>query len=386
MKVDQGLCLGVLVNPYAGLGGSVALKGSDGVQTREEALRRGATPQAPGRMSRALKALSAVSNVSVLTWGGDMGENSCWVAKVPCTVIGESPVPSSPDDTRAAAAALKAAGAELILFAGGDGTARDLVDAIGLGTPVLGTPVLGVPAGCKMHSAVYAVNPEAAGSLLAELAGGGLVALENAEVRDIDEAAFREGVVKARHYGELQVPAEARYLQQVKCGGREVEDLVITEVAAWVADTLEDDTWYLMGSGSTVAVVMEQLGLENTLLGVDLVRNGEVVAADLGAQQLLAHIGEGPAKAVITVIGGQGHLFGRGNQQFSPALIRHLGKDNIQILATRTKLETLGGRPLLVDSGDAALDKQLCGLWPVTTGYEDQILYRVGTNASLIES
>ena len=381
MKVDQGLCLGVLVNPYAGLGGSVALKGSDGVQTRDEALRRGAEPQAPARMSRALKALSTVSNVTVLTWGGDMGENSCRAANVPCTVIGESSMPSNPDDTRAAAAALKAAGAELILFAGGDGTARDLVDAIGLGTPVLG-----VPAGCKMHSAVYAVNPEAAGSLLAELAGGGLVALESAEVRDIDEAAFREGVVKARHYGELQVPAEARYLQQVKCGGREVEDLVITEVAAWVADSLEDDTWYLMGSGSTVAVVMEQLGLENTLLGVDLVRNGEVVAADLGARQLLEHIGDAPAKAVITVIGGQGHLFGRGNQQFSPALIRRLGKENIQILATRTKLETLEGRPLLVDSGDAELDKQLCGLWPVTTGYEDQILYRVGANASLIES
>ncbi len=376
MKVDQGLCLGVLVNPYAGLGGSVALKGSDGVQTRDEALRRGAEPQAPARMSRALKALSTVSNVTVLTWGGDMGENSCRAANVPCTVIGESSMPSNPDDTRAAAAALKAAGAELILFAGGDGTARDLVDAIGLGTPVLG-----VPAGCKMHSAVYAVNPEAAGSLLAELAGGGLVALESAEVRDIDEAAFREGVVKARHYGELQVPAEARYLQQVKCGGREVEDLVITEVAAWVADSLEDDTWYLMGSGSTVAVVMEQLGLENTLLGVDLVRNGEVVAADLGAQQLLERIGNEPANAVVTVIGGQGHLFGRGNQQFSPALIRRLGKENIQILATRTKLETLEGRPLLVDSGDPDLDKQLCGLWPVTTGYEDQILYRVSTEA-----
>ncbi len=376
MKVDQGLCLGVLVNPYAGLGGSVALKGSDGVQTRDEALRRGAEPQAPARMSRALKALSTVSNVTVLTWGGDMGENSCRAANVRCTVIGESSMPSNPDDTRAAAAALKAAGAELILFAGGDGTARDLVDAIGLGTPVLG-----VPAGCKMHSAVYAVNPEAAGSLLAELAGGGLVALESAEVRDIDEAAFREGVVKARHYGELQVPAEARYLQQVKCGGREVEDLVITEVAAWVADSLEDDTWYLMGSGSTVAVVMEQLGLENTLLGVDLVRNGEVVAADLGAQQLLERIGNEPANAVVTVIGGQGHLFGRGNQQFSPALIRRLGKENIQILATRTKLETLEGRPLLVDSGDPDLDKQLCGLWPVTTGYEDQILYRVSTEA-----
>ena len=208
-----------------------------------------------------------------------------------------------------------------------------------------------------------------------------LVGLELAEVRDIDEDAFREGVVRARHYGELQVPAEARYLQQVKCGGREVEDLVVTEVAAWIADSLEDDTFYLMGSGSTVAVVMEQLGLENTLLGVDLVYNQEVVGRDLGARALLEQIGDAPARAVITVIGGQGHLFGRGNQQFSPALIRRLGKDNIQILATRTKLKTLEGRPLLVDTGDAALDRELCGLWPVTTGYEDQVLYRVSTEA-----
>ena len=376
MKVDQSLCLGVLVNPFAGLGGSVALKGSDGEETREEALRRGAEPQAPGRMSRALKALCGAKNLTVLTWAGEMGEASCRDAGLLCQVIGESAMPSGPQDTRRAAEALKNAGAELILFAGGDGTARDLVDALGQGTPVLG-----VPAGCKMHSAVYAINPEAAGSLLAELASGELVGLELAEVRDIDEDAFREGVVRARHYGELQVPAEARYLQQVKCGGREVEDLVITEVAAWMADSLEDDTYYLMGSGSTVALVMEQLGLENTLLGVDLVYNHEVVGRDLGARALLEQIGDAPARAVLTVIGGQGHLFGRGNQQFSPELIRHLGKDNIHILASRTKLKTLEGRPLVVDTGDAELDRELCGLWPVITGYEDQVLYRVSTEA-----
>jgi len=381
MKVDQSLCLGVLVNPFAGLGGSVALKGSDGEETREEALRRGAEPQAPARMSRALKALCGAKNLTVLTWAGEMGEASCRDAGLPCQVIGESTMPSGPQDTRRAAEALKSAGAELILFAGGDGTARDLVDALGQATPVLG-----VPAGCKMHSAVYAINPEAAGSLLAELARGELVGLELAEVRDIDEAAFREGVVRARHYGELQVPAEARYLQQVKCGGREVEDLVVTEVAAWMADSLEDDTYYLMGSGSTVALVMEQLGLENTLLGVDLVYNHQVVGRDLGARALLEQIGDAPARAVITVIGGQGHLFGRGNQQFSPALIRRLGKDNIHILASRTKLKTLEGRPLVVDTGDAELDRELCGLWPVTTGYEDQVLYRVSTEAALIDS
>lgn len=378
MKTPQPLVIGVLVNPFAGIGGSVALKGSDGEATRDEALRRGAVAQAPARMARALSSLAGLSNVSLLTWGGAMGAQSCAEAGLACQVVGESSMPSSPDDTREAARQLQAAGAEMLIFAGGDGTARDLVDAVGLSMPVLG-----VPAGCKMHSAVYAVNPEAAGSLLAELAQGELVALQQAEVRDIDEQAFREGVVRARHYGELQVPAEARYLQQVKCGGREVEDLVVTEVAAWVADAMEEDTWYLMGSGSTVAVVMEQLGLENTLLGVDAVYNHEVVASDLGAKALRDLIGDEPARAVITVIGGQGHLFGRGNQQFSPALIRRLGKENIQILATRTKLNTLEGRPLLVDTGDAELDRELCGLWPVTTGYEDQILYRVATDAEI---
>ncbi len=376
MKDQQILVIGVLVNPFAGIGGSVALKGSDGEDTRDEALRRGARQQAPERMSRALMSLVGIPNVTVLTWGGDMGENSCRAAGLACQVVGASSMPSRPEDTREAARSLKQAGAQLLLFAGGDGTARDLVDAVGVSLPVLG-----VPAGCKMHSAVYAVNPEAAAKLLAELAGGELVALQQSEVRDIDEDAFRQGIVRARHYGELRVPAEARYLQQVKCGGREVEDLVITEVAAWMADSMQDDTWYLMGSGSTVAVVMEQLGLENTLLGVDAVYNHEVIASDLGADALLELIGDQPAKALITVIGGQGHLFGRGNQQFSPELIRRLGKENIHVLATRTKLGTLQGRPLLVDTGDPLLDQELCGLWPITTGYEDQIIYRVATEA-----
>ncbi|MBM7334319.1 MAG: ATP-NAD kinase family protein [Alcanivorax sp.] len=375
----EPLILGVLVNPFAGLGGAVGLKGSDGADTREEALRRGAEPMAVARMTRALKAVAGqAGHLRVLTWGGDMGEQSCRAAGLPAEVIGTSPSPSDAEHSRQAARALLDAGAQLLLFAGGDGTARDLVDAVGEAVPVLG-----VPAGCKMHSAVYAINPEAAGGLLADLVRGGLVALHQAEVRDIDEDAFRRGEVRARHYGELQVPAEGRYLQQVKCGGREVEDLVVTEIAASVIDHLEADTYYLVGSGSTVATVMEQLGLPNTLLGVDIVRNEQVVAADVGAEQILEIIGDdAPARALLTVIGGQGHLFGRGNQQFSPAVIRRLGKAHIQILASRTKLATLDGRPLVVDTGDPDLDRQLCGLWPITSGYEDALLYRVATDAA----
>lgn len=374
---SETLTIGVLVNPFAGIGGAVGLKGSDGRATREEALHRGAVPMAVARMSRALKALDVDrARVRWLTWGGAMGEQSCRDAGIDARVLGQPPVPSEAEHTRQAARALVAGGAQVLVFAGGDGTARDLVDALGTGVPVLG-----VPAGCKMHSAVYAINPEAAGKLLADLLRGDLVAVHEAPVRDIDEEAFRRGRVQARHYGELTVPEEGRYLQQVKCGGRESEDLVTTEIAAWVIDEMDDDRHYLMGSGSTVAVVMAQLGLPNTLLGVDIIRGREVVASDVGADQILAVLGAAPAEALITVIGGQGHLFGRGNQQFSPAVIRRLGKANIRILASRGKLATLDGRPLLVDTGDAALDRELCGLWTVTSGYQDTLLYRVATDA-----
>ncbi|MDF1822871.1 MAG: ATP-NAD kinase family protein [Alcanivoracaceae bacterium] len=366
------LSLGLIVNPMAGVGGSVALKGSDGVA--EEALRRGAVAQAGARASRALAGLPGP--LTIATWGGDMGENSVRAAGHEPRVLGSPGARTSDADTCQAARALVAAGVDLLVFAGGDGTARDLVDSIG--TEV---PVLGIPAGCKMHSAVYAINPEAAGSLLAALLRGDYVAVGEADVRDIDEQAFREGVVRARHYGVLRVPGEARFVQQVKCGGREVEDLVNTEIAAWVVDTMEEGVSYLMGSGSTVALVMAQLGLDNTLLGVDWVRDGELLGRDLMASEVERVISDGPARAVVSVIGGQGHVFGRGNQQFSATAIRALGLSNVMILASRTKLATLDGRPLLVDIGDADLDRSLAGLVQVTSGYDDQLLYRLAADA-----
>lgn len=377
MKAAKTLRVGLIVNPLAGLGGSVALKGSDDGAARE-ALRRGARPRAVERATRALKTMGeAAHRLHWLTWAGAMGEQSLGEARLDCEVIGSAGDRTGADDTVRAARALRDAGIDLLVFAGGDGTARDIATAVGHALPVLG-----IPAGCKMHSGVYAVNPEAAGHLLAGMVGGEPVNIEEAEVRDIDEVAFRAGSVRARTFATLRVPAEGRFLQRVKSGGREVEELVLTEVAAHVMDHMEEDAWYLMGSGSSVNLVMEQLGLENTLLGVDLVRNDRVVVADATEADLLAHLdGDTPAFAVITVIGGQGHLFGRGNQQFSPEVIRRIGRDHLIIIATRNKLRELEGRPLLVDTGDPELDRELCGLIPVLTGYEDEVLYRVATDA-----
>ncbi len=375
------LKLGLVVNPLAGIGGAVALKGSDGAKVVAEARRRGAKGQAPERATRALSALQEM-RLDIVTWPGAMGEDSVRAAGLDYRLASASSkqaasADTTPNDTHNAVAALQQEGIDLLVFAGGDGTARDILDSL---TGRL--PVLGIPAGCKRHSGVYANNPEDAGALLRQIASGGLVDLVTAEVRDIDENAFREGVVKARYYGELSVPRSDGLLQCVKCGGQPAEDTSVYDIAACMAERIEDDenSDYLMGSGGTVAEVMQELGLENTLLGVDLLRDGACVASDLTASDILRETGDRPLHAVITVIGGQGHVFGRGNQQLSPDVIRRIGRDNLHIIATRNKLEGLQGRPLQVDTGDAQLDRELSGWIAITTGYEEEVMYPLGNH------
>lgn len=375
----KALHIGLLINPLAGLGGSLALKGSDGSQIREIAsqLAPGAVTRAMARVQRVLARLRETSvAVEFSTWGGAMGALSLADAAEPVRVLGGADEGiTTADDTRAAARALTAAGIDILLFAGGDGTARDIFDAVG---DVV--PVLGIPAGVKMHSGVFAVSPEAAGELLAKLAAGELVGLLSREVRDIDEEAFRQDRVKSRFYGDLRVPGDGSYLQQTKIGGRESQELVAAEIANWLAEQMEPGRVYCIGPGSTTAAIMTALDLPNTLLGVDIVRDGALLRSDCDEQDLLEVLTDAAdgAEIVVTAIGGQGHIFGRGNQQFTPAVIRAVGLDNIRIVAAKSKLATLEGRPLLVDTNDPQLDKDLSGFRSVITGYEDQVLYRVG--------
>ena len=365
--------LGLIINPLAGVGGSVALKGSDGEETARKALAMGAVPMAAVRTAQALEPLKTLE-LELMTGPAEMGADVAHSLGFAATVVGDIQSGNTrAEDTCKIARAMAASGADLILFAGGDGTARDicaeLSDSI---------PVLGIPAGVKIHSGVYAVTPKAAGEIVSMLVKGDLVTLKDQEVRDIDEEAFRQGVVRAKYYGELLVPEEGRYLQHVKNGsGKEDEQLVLEDIAAEVIETMEDDVFYIMGSGSTVKAVMDELGLANTLLGVDLVRNRELVASDLTARQLLETIGDHDARIVITVIGGQGHIIGRGNQQLSAELLHKVGREHLIVIATKSKLKTLEGRPLIVDSGDSVLNHQLSGLIRVITGYKDAVLYRV---------
>ena len=373
------LHIGFLVNPLAGLGGALALKGSDGEALRARAAQLD-TGRSAARAERALAALQPQADaVHFSTWAGDMG--GAVLARLPFAyqVLGEHGSDlSDAADSKEALNALMAAEVDLLLFAGGDGTARDVYDVVGQSLPVLG-----IPAGVKMHSGVFAVSPEAAGELLRELACGGLVGLRAQEVRDIDEEAFRQDRVKTRFYGEMLVPGEGRYLQHTKIAGRESVELVAAEIAAWIVESMEPEVTYLLGPGSTTAAIMEELNLPNTLLGVDVVRASELVASDATEAELLDIVASAPSacQLVVTAIGGQGHVFGRGNQQFSPAVIRAVGLDRIQIIAAKSKIAALEGRPLLVDTNDPRLDSELAGLHRITTGYDDHILYRLGTES-----
>nr|WP_275974195.1 ATP-NAD kinase family protein [Shewanella pneumatophori] len=362
--------LGLIINPLAGLGGSVALKGSDGVA--EQAIAKGAVPKAHLRMQQALAVIEPYKDsIEVITASGVMGEDLAVTMGFTTRVVYQAPNQTAAQDTQKVVAELLNETLDLLLFAGGDGTARDV-----FAIADENIPVLGVPAGVKIHSGVYGITPHASGMVVKMLLDGELVSLMSADVMDIDEAAFRTGVVRARRFGEMQVPAEPRYVQAVKMGGKESDELVLADLAAEAIELMEDN-FCIMGSGSTVAAVMAELALENTLLGVDLIQDEALVASDLSANELLQLTENKQLKLFITLIGGQGHILGRGNQQLSPELIRRVGKDNIVILATKTKLKALEGRPLIVDSGDPELDKQLTGYYKVVTGYHDYVMYQV---------
>ncbi len=362
--------LGLIINPLAGLGGPAALKGSDGMAA--EALARGAEPRAAERTRVALERLLPLKErLEFLTFPGAMGGDLLAQMGFNHRLLGElAGHDTSAADTRAAVQALQTEGVGLLLFAGGDGTARDVCEVAREGQAVLG-----IPAGVKIQSGVYAVSPRAAGELTRRLVEGGLVRLSSAEVRDIDESALREGRVTARWYGELSVPQEGGFVQQVKQGGVESEELVLSEIAAWLEDNWEADVRYVFGPGSTLHGLAQNLGLDTTLLGVDVIENGQVLARDVTEAQLYELVDGQAARVLVTAIGGQGHILGRGNQQISPRVLRAVGLGNLRVVATKRKLATLEGRPLLVDSGDVALDDSFPDVAKVWAGYKEELVY-----------
>ncbi|MDF0514480.1 NAD(+)/NADH kinase [Agromyces sp. H3Y2-19a] len=464
--------LALVVNPVAGVGGPAGLAGSDGAAVQVEAAERGARPQAgerarvalevvaahlrrsssadgvdasrdrarvAGRPGTALRAASTGRLPVVLTAAGAMGEDAVRAAGLEPRVVyrpsvadhATSAADTTAADTTAAVRALVDAGATLVLFAGGDGTARDVaaglseagrgtatgssadgrngsggtsmrhadvvVDDSGMsprssyrasvptawgGRPgAAAVAALGIPAGVKMYSPVFAVSPRAAGALAAawSAASGsdGALPVQEREVLDIDEAAMRRARVEPRLYGTMPVPYRAGRTQSRKAATPVTEQAAVAGAARGAAMAMRPGIRYLLGPGGTMAELARELGVAKTPLGVDVVLDGRVVRAGASEHELVDEISRGPAKAVVSVIGGQGFLLGRGNQQLSARVLRLLDDDPLMVVAPEQKLIDLGGRPLLVDTGDPLVDARLAGFARVITGPSTTSLYPV---------
>ncbi len=370
------LKVGLIINPIAGIGGRVGLKGSDGEEIQAAALAMGAIPLAESRVRQTLEHLTEYSDA--IRWfcaGRQMGETVLQECGYSAEVVyTPSTSNTTPDDTTEACKELQRQGVDILMFAGGDGTARDVV--AGLNSELL---CLGIPAGCKIYSGVFAVTPVAAAEVIIQIIQGKLYQYTSADIVDIDESKYREGKISTRLYGDLRIPETAHYVQNVKVAGRESEDLVKEDIAAWIVETMEQDVLYLIGSGRICMAIKEHLGIDGSLLGVDAVLNDTMLARDASEDDLMTLISEhdGAVKLIITPIGGQGILFGRGNHTICHRVIEFLGMKNTWVVASKAKLNQLEGRPLRLDTGKPELDQQLSGFIPVITGYDDQVIYQL---------
>ena len=359
--------LGLIVNPVAGMGGAVALRGTDG-DAAERARALGAVPLAAVRTRHALARLArALPDLRVVAAADPMGASlarGCgWATE---DVARSSAGPTSADDTRAAAAEMAALGVRLLLFAGGDGTARDVVHAVGTSVPVLG-----VPTGVKMHSAVFATSPQAAGELAARFlaAGPGAVPLREREVVDVDEQARRHDRLSTRLYGVASVPYARERLQRSKAGPAPEDDAALEAACRAVVEQMRPGRLYVLGPGTTTQRVLAALGLVGSVTGVDAVRDGALVGTDLCEQDLLALLRDGaPVTVVLGVVGGQGFLLGRGNQQLSARVLAHVDVEDVVVLASAGKLSGLDPPVLHVDLGDPRQEERLSGYRRVRTG------------------
>ncbi|MCW4051297.1 MAG: ATP-NAD kinase family protein [Candidatus Bathyarchaeota archaeon] len=364
--------IGLIVNPVAGIGGKVGLKGSDGAEIQRQAKELGATSQSPARTVEALKRFTGQGEFTLFTYPGDMGENEAIEAGIKPTVLGQITDETGPEDTRKAATLLREAGVDLLIFAGGDGTARDIYEAIDSTVPVLG-----IPTGVKIHSGVYAVSPMAAGDLVTRFLTDDSIEFRDTEVMDIDEEAFRDNVVSARLYGYMPALYAREFMQGSKEGSVGSDEFTLETIAAEVVEVMNPNDLYIIGPGTSTKPIAEKLGVEKTLLGVDVIQGGILLSSDANESTLLKLIQGKEANIIVTVIGGQGFVFGRGNQQISPQVIRQVGRENIIIVATPGKLATLKGKPLRVDTGDPTLDDELKGFYKVVTGYGRRTMYKI---------
>jgi predicted polyphosphate/ATP-dependent NAD kinase len=371
--------LGFIVNPIAGMGGRVGLKGTDDVL--KEAIAKGAKPVAPKRAVEFLQRLKENMTempirIEILTCPKIMGEGEAKKASLSVQVlpikIGEE---TTTEDTKTAVKLMIKANVDLIVFVGGDGTAKDVFDAMHGCSEV---PVLGVPSGVKMYSGVFAINPSDAVDVVLAFAKN-QTEMTEFEIMDADETAIRGDTFVVKLHGFLKGPFLPMRIQ----GSKQVSPETVDEkenqtaIARFIIEEMQPEATYILGPGTTVKLVAELLGVEKTVLGVDIYKKGKIVL-DVNEERILGEVGDWKDTwIVLSPIGHQGILLGRGNQQISPDIIKCVGKQRIVVAATRSKLRSIDGGVLRVDTGDAKADNMLKGYIKVVTDYREWRLMRV---------
>ncbi len=368
--------IGFIVNPIAGMGGRVGLKGTDNVLS--EAIAKGAEPIAPRRATEFLQKLKEKmerKRFAVLTCAGSMGAEEAEAASFNAQIlpmrIGEM---TTADDTKTAIKLLCRADTDLIIFVGGDGTAKDVFDAM----QDCEVPVLGIPSGVKMYSGIFAVSPLDAAEVVVAFAEKRADVAE-LEVMDSDEEAVRSDAFNVRLHGYLKCPLLPTHIQGSKAVSPETIDETDNQIAIarFVAEGLEPNATYILGPGTTVKRIAEVLGVQKTILGVDIYRNGRVVL-DVDEKRILDEVIDwANTWLVLSPIGHQGILLGRGNQQISPEIVKRVGRERILVVATKGKLQSIDGNLLRVDTGDAETDELLRGYGRVVTDYREWRLVQI---------
>ncbi|UOW66635.1 ATP-NAD kinase family protein [Paraclostridium bifermentans] len=365
--------IGLIVNPIAGMGGSVGLKGTDGEDILKEAISLGSKPKSPTKAIKALKELESIKdNIKVITGPKDMGENEAKVLNFNVEVINiENENSTSSKDTIKLAKDMLGKEISILIFVGGDGTARDIYKAVE--DKVI---TIGIPAGVKIHSPVYAINPKSGGKLALQFLNKKISTIER-EVLDLDEEMYRKGKVNTKLYGYLKVPREKSFMQNKKAPTPLSEESSQKSIGLFIADNMEKDIIYIIGPGTTTRAILDTLNLKSTLLGIDIIKNKKIIKNDANEKDILECIKDNKAKLIITPTGGQGYLLGRGNQQISDRVIKSIGRENIIVVSTLHKLQNLKFKPLYIDTSNEEVDNMLNGYMRIVVGYKEEIMYSV---------
>lgn len=368
--------IGCIINPVAGVGGRAGLKGSDHPEIIQYATKLGITSESQKRAQIALKEIFSFyeDQVELIVGPGEMGEDAARAIGFRPKILGKIKTgQTTSNDTEKIAMEMKQVGVDLLLFVGGDGTARNIYNAVNTSIPVLG-----IPSGVKMHSSVFAITPKTVGELVCkyfQYSPG----VREAEVMDIDEELFRQGRVVTRLYGYLKVPLDTNLVQGTKVGGINHEEAALNGIACAIIERMQRDSdhMYIIGPGTTTRVITEKLGLKGTLLGVDVVYKNKLIEKDVNERVLLNLIKNQPSKIIVTPIGGQGYVFGRGNQQISPEVIKLVGRNNIIIVSTIEKIASIKNNFLFADTGNEEVDNMLRGSYRIVTGYRKEYACRI---------